>query len=155
MHIKKGHVISMHAKCRCTSMMSSRPYRCCGDAEDALFTQSRACNHRLYNHAACIIHNAHNRKQITHLHVHAITDINAHICKHKNHKCTLYKHVICIIHNAHKPHAFTHICMQNHKYLCTLKQTYYMHYSQTHESQTCMNMQSDTSAHCTNTVCAL
>lgn len=30
-----------------------------------------------------------------------------------------------------------------------------MHYSQTHESQTSMNMQSDTSAHCTNTVCAL
>lgn len=112
MHRKKGHVISMHAKCCCTSMMSSRPYRCCGDAEDALFTQSHTCNHRLHHHATCIIHYAHNCKQITHLHVQAITDINA---------CC-----ICIIH------------MHIQKSQVQIIQTFCMHHSQCTQTK-CMH----------------
>lgn len=47
-----------------------------------------ALTNALYKHATCIIHNAHNFKQITHLHVHAITDPSSLFTMHTNHTCS-------------------------------------------------------------------
>lgn len=80
---------------------------------------------------------------ITHLHVHAITDINANTKMHIIQTCYMHysqcTQTTCI--HTDKSHTKSQV-------LVHIKTN--MHYS-----QTCMNMQSDTSAHCTNTVCAL
>lgn len=96
----------------------------------------------MQSQTACIIHSAHNRKQ---MHVRTVTDINANTKITSAH----YTNTLYALFTMHTNHMHSH----THKILVHIKAN--MHYSQTHELKTCMNMQSDTSAHCTNTVCAL
>ncbi len=128
MHGKKGHAISMHAKCCCTSMMLSSPYRCCGDAEDALFTQSLSCNHML--DALFTMHNCTYMQTQTNHKCRLLKTCNMHFSQctqqQTNHKCTLEKHTICIFHNAHNNKQITSTCAQ----------TCYMHYAEHTQSQT-------------------
>lgn len=113
---RKERTRSKHAcysMCRCTSVMSSSPYRCCGVAEDALFKQSLSCNHML--DALFTMHNC------------------TYMQTQTNHKCRLLKRAICIFHNAHKTHAYAH---NDKQITSTCAQTCYMHYAEHTQSQT-------------------
>lgn len=141
MHGKKGHAISMHAKCRCTSMMSSSPYRCCGDAEDALFTQSLSCNHML--DALFTMHNC------------------TYMQTQTNHKCRLLK--TC---NMHFSQCTQNPCICRQRKTNHIRKTHYMHikymctnmlhalcriYTITNKSHTCMQIQYK----CTYSMCII
>lgn len=98
-------------------MTSSSPYRCCGDSEDALFTQSLSCNHML--DALFTMHNCTymqtNKSQMQIIKNMQYAFFTMHTKPMHMHTMTnksqvhVHKHATCIMQNIHNHKQITHL----------------------------------------------